>query len=444
MQTKTKGVEGIITEVTGLLAELENLQCLLTVMFTDIVGSTSYFERHGDVMGMILLEKVESILRPQVLNHEGKVVKTIGDSIMAYFENPVRAVRCGIEMQRALEKHNRQAKDMEPVKIRVAINLGVAILRDNDVYGDVVNVCSRIERKAEAGQVCVSPSVVEAVQNEPDLLCKLIGSVAFRGKAQKMDLYEVECQTGASRKKLSAVNLSSNQIALAAGSSAQAPQELRTMIAQVASGEATVTSLASLQQDFDLVEVLPGQKLGERFPVNSPCTVVGTEKADVILSGPFLAPQHATFTPLGGALYVDDLSDGQGVFVRVRKSQRLVDGVLLALGRLRFRFQLTGKPGGACQAKLVRIFDGGKTENYPLQKGETTIGRKQCTYTFPEDRYLSRLHARLRFYGTQCFLEDLGSSNGTFIAIHERYCLSEEDDVLIGEKTLRVVVRAAG
>ena len=166
MTTGSKGVETILNEVTGLLAQMEKYQRLLTIMFTDIVGSTSYFERHGDVMGMLLLQKTEAVLRPQVLAHDGKVVKTIGDAIMAYFENPVQAVECGMEMQRALEEYNRKAPEAEPVRIRVAINLGMAILRDNDVYGDVVNVCSRIEHEAGSDQVCVSPSVVEAVQQE--------------------------------------------------------------------------------------------------------------------------------------------------------------------------------------------------------------------------------------------------------------------------------------
>jgi class 3 adenylate cyclase/pSer/pThr/pTyr-binding forkhead associated (FHA) protein len=442
--TDSKGVETILDEVTGLLAQMEKYQRLLTVMFTDIVGSTSYFERHGDVMGMLLLQKTEGVLRPQVLAHDGKVVKTIGDAIMAYFENPVQAVECGMEMQRALEEYNLKAAESEPVEIRVAINLGMAILRDKDVYGDVVNVCSRIEHEAGAGQVCVSPSVVEAVQQEKRFVCRMLKPVSLRGKAQKMDLYEVEWRADTPPDTPPPTILSNDQIVLAAGATTRAPDELRTMIAHVASGETAMTTLAkltSVEKEFALLEVLPGGKLGERYVVQEPCTVAGGEKADIALPGPFVAAQHATFTPLGGALYVDDVSDGQGVFARVRKAHHLSDGEMVAVGRQRFRFQISeAGADGASKAALVRLSEDGKTEELPVERGETTLGRKDCTYTFPDDRYLSRLHARLQFFGRECFLEDLGSSNGTFVAIHERHNLDEDDEVLIGENILRVSV----
>lgn len=444
MSADSKGVATILNEVTSLLAQMEKYQRLLTIMFTDIVGSTSYFERHGDVMGMLLLQKTEAVLRPQVLAHDGTVVKTIGDSIMAYFETPVQAVECGMEMQRALEEYNRKSAESEPVQIRVAINLGMAILRDKDVYGDVVNVCSRIEHEAGPGRVCVSPSVVEAVQQEKRFVCRMVKQVSLRGKAQKMDLYEVEWRADVPPDTPPPTILSNDQLVLASGTSTRAPEELRTMIAQAASGETTVTTLTSVQKEFALLEVLPGGKLGKRYAVKGPCTVVGGaggEGADIVLAGPFVNAQHATFTPLGGALYVDDVSEGQGVFVRVRKAHHLADGEMVAVGRQRFRFQISAVgEDGAAQAALVRLSGDGKTEELPIARGETTLGRKDCTHTFPDDRYLSRLHARLQFFGRECFLEDLGSSNGTFLAIHERYNLDEDDEVLIGENILRVSV----
>jgi len=66
------------------------------------------------------------------------------------------------------------------------------------------------------------------------------------------------------------------------------------------------------------------------------------------------------------------------------------------------------------------------------------LGRMQGTYTFPDDRYLSRAHARFRIHGGRCTLEDLKSTNGTFIRIRERHLLDEEDTVLVGGQFLRV------
>ena len=444
MSPETKGVERILDEVGGLLAELERYQRMLTIMFTDISGSTSYFERHGDLMGMVLLQRVEGILRPQVERHQGVVVKTIGDAIMAYFENPVEAVRCGIAMQRGIAKHNRSSEDNEPVRVRVAVNLGMAILRGNDVFGDVVNVCARIEHAAKASTICVSPSVVEAVRSEDDILCRQIGKVEMRGKAQKMDLYEVAWEgivTGIPVKK---AELSAEQLALAVGSTEQSPQDLRTVIAQAVSGSKTRTILSAPKKQFVLSEVLPGGKPGKEYPIGESCAVMGTRGPDIVIEDSFAASQHATFTAIGGALYVDDVSDGRGVYVRVRQPKRLEEGDRIAAGRQRFRFHLPeiSEGNSPTQAELIPVKQGRDGIPLALPRGETTIGRKECTYTFARDRYLSRMHARLLFYGTQCVLEDLNSSNGTYIAIKERQVLDEGDSVLIGEKEFRVLVRS--
>jgi class 3 adenylate cyclase len=83
----------LLKEWSQLNAELERHQRLVTVMFTDIAGSTRYFDEHGDLAGMAMLTAVNDRLQPLVTKHQGIVVKTIGDAIMAYFENPLAADR---------------------------------------------------------------------------------------------------------------------------------------------------------------------------------------------------------------------------------------------------------------------------------------------------------------------------------------------------------------
>ena len=443
-ENQSQGVSEILSEVGGLLAELERYQRLLTIMFTDIVGSTSYFERHGDLMGMVLLQRVEGILRPLVVKNDGVVVKTIGDAIMAYFENPIQAVRCGVAMQRALTTENRSVSEKEPVHIRVAINLGMAILRGNDVFGDVVNVCSRIEHQAKASTVCISPSVVEAIRAESDLVCQRIGSVAMRGKAKKMDLYEVDWEGVKTAVPGSVTEPSAEQLAMAVGAEGRSPQELRTVIAQAVSpGAVPATMLAVPSKQFFLTEVLPGGKEGREHAVGENCIVMGARGPGIVIKDVFAAPQHAAFTVIGGALYVDDVSGGRGVFLRVRKPRRLEQGEMIAVGRQRFRFAVSEKPADERRAvgELVAVREGVDGKTFLIRKGETSIGRKDCTMTFHDDRYLSRKHARVQFYGTQCVLEDLKSSNGTYVGIQERQVLDEGDSVLVGEKVFRVSVR---
>src|SRR3990172_5801590 len=82
----------------------EGARSQVTIMFTDIKGSTSYFERKGDHEGMAMIHRHNAILFPITEQCGGRVVKTIGDAIMALFRDPVGAVKAAAEMQRALEE----------------------------------------------------------------------------------------------------------------------------------------------------------------------------------------------------------------------------------------------------------------------------------------------------------------------------------------------------
>jgi len=459
-----KSVAELLKQRALLDAELERFQRLVTVMFTDVAGSTRYFDQHGDLAGMAMLQEVNDTLQPQVGQHQGKIVKTIGDAVMAYFENPVQAVRCAIAMQRAIEEANKTHTEAQRIRIRVALNLGVGLLKDNDVFGDVVNVCSRIEHETEAGRIGISPSVVEAVNKEKDIACRRIGNVAMRGKAQAMDLYEVVWREGEKVEAPAPAKLSGEQIALATGTRLGLDDEVRRAIAAAVRGKAQAAKApAIVKKKFALVEVLPDRSLGKHFPLTAESVVVGREKSEIEFpEDSLMSREHAVFTNLGGALYVEDLASANGTFVRIREPHTLAQDDIVLLGRQMFRFHLLstgpgteiGKKGEAKEAakedsseplaELVRLGRSGeeKEERFPLKRGENTLGRTQGTYTFPDDRYLSRTHACFRIHGPRSVVEDLKSTNGTFVRIRERHLLDEEDTVLVGGQFLRVVAES--
>jgi len=484
-----KSVDELLKQRARLDAELERFQRLVTVMFTDIAGSTRYFDEHGDLAGMAMVQDCNDTLQPQVGKHGGTIVKTIGDAIMAYWENPVEAVRCAIVMQKGIAELNKSRSPKQQIRVRVALNLGVGLLKDNDVFGDVVNVCSRIEHETAAEKIGVSPSVVESVSKEKDIVCRKIGSVSLRGKSGEMDLYEVVWreEDKAAVEKSGKFKLSGEQIALATGTRLGLDEDVRKAIAAAVKGKAqSGVAPAVEKKKFALVEVLPDRSLGKRFPLSGETVVLGREKGDMVFpNDTLLSREHAAFTTLGGALYVEDLKSGNGTFVRIRESHPLQTDDIILLGRQMFRFR-TLAPQGAGQApeppakpekdsktakgkaekkeekkeenkgatsmtgthfessgplaELIRLGPGGAEEKaFPLPRGETVLGRTQGTYTFPEDRYLSRAHARFRIHGGHCTLEDLKSTNGTFVRIRERHLLDEDDTVLVGSLFLRVV-----
>ena len=481
-----KSVDELLKQRARLDAELERFQRLVTVMFTDIAGSTKYFDEHGDLAGMAMVEDCNGTLKPLVAQLQGTIVKTIGDAIMAYWEKPVEAVRCAIAMQQGIAELNKSRSPKQQIRIRVALNLGVGLLKDNDVFGDVVNVCSRIEHETAAEKIGVSPSVIESVSKEKDIVCRKIGSVSLRGKSGEMDLYEVVWreEDKAAVDKSGKFKLTGEQLALATGTRLGLDEDVRKAIAAAVKGKAQSGVAPTVEKKkFTLIEVLPDRSLGKRYPLSGETVVLGREKGDMVFpNDTLLSREHAAFTTLGGALYVEDLGSGNGTFVRIRESHPLQSDDIILLGRQMFRFRtltpepppkpeanaekdpkaakgkaekkeekkdekkdapsVTGTHYGSAGplAELIRLGPGGVEEkNLPLPRGETVLGRTQGTYTFPDDRYLSRAHARLRIHGGHCTLEDLKSTNGTFVRIRERHLLDEEDTVLVGSLFLRVV-----
>ena len=146
-----------------LLAELEKFRRTITVMFTDIKGSTAYFEKYGDVAGMMMVHQCNDMLRQIVEKHTGRVIKTIGDAIMATFEDCKESIIAAIEMQKALIVFNAPKPEQDHVFIRIGLNYGAGIVKSNDVFGDVVNVASRVESVASPEQIVISDTLNQQV-----------------------------------------------------------------------------------------------------------------------------------------------------------------------------------------------------------------------------------------------------------------------------------------
>lgn len=163
----------------------------VTLMFTDIVGSTSFFERRGDIEGRTMIQEHNDLLFPVVQRHGGTVLRTIGDAIMAIFPSPEEGVRAAIEIQRTLCERNKSQRKEDCILVRIGLNYGKGIVQDGDVYGDMVNVAARVESLAEGDQILVSRSVYDHVRGTEDILCRYFSSTEVKGKAEAIELYRV-------------------------------------------------------------------------------------------------------------------------------------------------------------------------------------------------------------------------------------------------------------
>ena len=135
---------------------------LAAIMFTDMVGYSSLTQK-DESLALELLEAHHALLRPFFPKYGGKEIKTIGDAFLVKFASALEAARCAIEMQRTLVMYNATATPQKRIQIRIGIHVGDVIHQNEDVFGDAVNIASRIEPLARAGGVCVSEDVARQI-----------------------------------------------------------------------------------------------------------------------------------------------------------------------------------------------------------------------------------------------------------------------------------------
>jgi class 3 adenylate cyclase len=168
--------------------DLEKMRTPVTVLFSDIKGSTAYFEKFGDVQGLAMVQRHNDILFPVIEAAGGRVVKTIGDAIMAVFEDPESGIQGAIGMQRALESDRIIQPGAGQIHIKVGLHTGLGLAKDNDIYGDVVNVASRVQHHAEPDQILVTEDMLEAARATGIQYAKM-GREFMRGRIEPIEIY---------------------------------------------------------------------------------------------------------------------------------------------------------------------------------------------------------------------------------------------------------------
>ena len=168
----------------------EKHRTAMTILFSDIKGSTAYFERKGDVEGLAWVQRHNDMLFPCIEKNRGRIIKTIGDAIMAVFNNPVDAIRGAAAMQNVLVSHNRAEPDEDQIHIRIGVHTGLGLLQDNDVFGDVVNAAARVQSQCEPDRILITDVLLTACEIAGLPVGKL-GRAKMRGKAEPIDIFSV-------------------------------------------------------------------------------------------------------------------------------------------------------------------------------------------------------------------------------------------------------------
>lgn len=161
------------------LRQLAGSDGSVSILFSDIEGSTELNERLGDREWVRLLARHDAALRSAIERHGGHVVKTQGDGFMAAFARPEDAVRAAVAVQEAFEKGRRGGR--AAVLIRIGIHHGDVVHRDNDIFGRNVAQAARVAALAEGGQILVSDTVAAALEDHPELHLRDEREVRLKG-----------------------------------------------------------------------------------------------------------------------------------------------------------------------------------------------------------------------------------------------------------------------
>lgn len=163
-----------------------------TVVFTDLHGSTAVFEALGNAQATDLVTQITTWIGQQCERHGGRVVKTLGDGVLAMFSDGQAAVRAVSDLQRQHSKRILRS----PLHLRMPMRIGVASgeveLVGGDCYGDAVNVASRLCDLCGPNQIWTNAAALDCVQEEDGITFRVLGPISIRGRAEPCTVYQIE------------------------------------------------------------------------------------------------------------------------------------------------------------------------------------------------------------------------------------------------------------
>ena len=161
----------------------------VTVMFTDMVGSTALTQERGDATAQKVVRAHNRIVRDALTEFIGREIKHTGDGIMASFSTTSNGVEAAVSIQRMTAEHNKSNPDL-PLHLKIGINAGEPIAEDDDLFGTTVQLSARIVDKAQSEQIFVS-EIVRGICAGKEIKFTNLGPYEMKGFAEPVTLYEV-------------------------------------------------------------------------------------------------------------------------------------------------------------------------------------------------------------------------------------------------------------
>ena len=138
-----------------------------------------------------MLDNHNKIVQPIVIKYNGTILKPQADGYLMKFSSAVDAVRCGKDIQKEISIYNKEINENENILLRIGIHLGDVVLTENDIFGDGVNIASRLEPLADPGGICISQTVYDQIKNKVEIQTLDLGPADLKNIDSKINIYKV-------------------------------------------------------------------------------------------------------------------------------------------------------------------------------------------------------------------------------------------------------------
>jgi adenylate cyclase len=192
---RTFGDDDPLTRDTAKIGTARHLAAILAA---DVAGYSRLMGADEERTHERLKAHRRQLVDPKINQHHGRIVKTTGDGMLVEFPSVVDAVRCAVEIQRAMVERNSDIAEEKRINFRIGVNLGDVIAEGGDIYGDGVNVAARLEALAEPGGICISGTVWDHIRDKLPYSFEDTGEQSVKNIARPVRVYAMKAAAVAS------------------------------------------------------------------------------------------------------------------------------------------------------------------------------------------------------------------------------------------------------
>jgi len=181
------------------MAEARVERRLAAILAADVAGYSLLMGADEEGTLAALKRHRSELIDPKIAEHRGRIVKTTGDGALIEFASAVDAVRCAVEIQRAMAERNAGIPEERRIEFRIGVNVGDVIIDEGDIYGDGVNIAARVEALTSPGAICISDNAYQQIKGKLTLEVSDMGEQQLKNIAQPIRVHSVRLDGATSK-----------------------------------------------------------------------------------------------------------------------------------------------------------------------------------------------------------------------------------------------------